>query len=328
MEKDLKAKYNKEIVEKLLKRFRVNYADADLVGTHQNYVYKAQVDGHNIYIRITLNNHRSVEQIKAEIDMIQYLSARELDVAKPIASVNSNFVETMVDENTLFIAVAFTEANGLGFGWYRWNSNIPYRVGVMTGKLHNILEDYAPRTKDRPTWFENTFIENAMQYLPSDHEKVIEELKSLIKEISQLPQPKSAYGLIHGDIVACNYHMTEDSISLFDFDEASYCWFLNDIAISTFYDSLTLRGNIDIEGTKKSFVTFIKGYQSVRPIDKYWLQKLPLFIRLREIILYVSIHQSKDVTNLSEWARIFMDGRKERIEQGVPYVELNFEDLI
>jgi hypothetical protein len=48
-------------------------------------------------------------------------------------------------------------------------------------------------------------------------------------------------------------------------------------------------------------------------------------MKLREIDLYAVIHRSFDLDNLQDsWVARFMNGRKQRIEQGVLYLQTDF----
>ena len=47
-----------------------------------------------------------------------------------------------------------------------------------------------------------------------------------------------------------------------------------------------------------------------------------------EIDLYALIHRSFDVENLDDpWCARYMDGRKEKIENEVPYIEFDWDSL-
>jgi Ser/Thr protein kinase RdoA (MazF antagonist) len=73
---------------------------------------------------------------------------------------------------------------------------------------------------------------------------------------------------------------------------------------------------------------FLQGYARENRIDAVWLKEIPYFLKLREIDLYAIIHRSFDVNNLDDpWVAGFMRGRKERIENDVPYLDLDFESL-
>jgi len=54
-------------------------------------------------------------------------------------------------------------------------------------------------------------------------------------------------------------------------------------------------------------------------------RQIPYFLKLREMDLYVIIHRSCDLDNLDPWCASFMDNRKYKIENDVPYVALDWE---
>jgi hypothetical protein len=51
-------------------------------------------------------------------------------------------------------------------------------------------------------------------------------------------------------------------------------------------------------------------------------------MKLREIDLFAIIHRSFDINQLEDpWCVRYMDGRKERLLQDVPYVNFDFSEL-
>lgn len=73
---------------------------------------------------------------------------------------------------------------------------------------------------------------------------------------------------------------------------------------------------------------FLKGYCQENQIETEWLIDIPLFLKLREIDLYAVIHRSFDVENIDHpWVAMYMENRKERIENEVPFVEFDFSSL-
>jgi Ser/Thr protein kinase RdoA (MazF antagonist) len=73
---------------------------------------------------------------------------------------------------------------------------------------------------------------------------------------------------------------------------------------------------------------FLEGYRRENPIDPFWFNQIPYFLKLREIDLYGVIHRSFDVENINDpWVSNFMNGRKERIEKNIPYVDFDFSLL-
>lgn len=328
MEERIKNKFKRKVIEASANRYGCMYHNLELIGNHQHYVYKVKKNNGYIFIRITHQSHRQWKDISAEINWIKHLSSKGINVAMPIYSYNNLVIETIHDEDEIFYVVAFKEAKGKGIGQYPWNFKIPYTLGKLTAHMHVIAKDYIPiHTNKRYNWDKNNFINNASDYLPDNQFKVIEELNSLVAQIKVLPKYRDSFGLIHGDLVACNYHFDGNRITLFDFDESCYCWFINDIAIQLFYWSLTYRGHIDKEGAYTCAMHFLEGYRKVNSIEAFWLKQIPLFIKLREIVLYIAIYRSRNLNDLDEWSMNFMKDRRKKIEDKTPFIDIDFSIL-
>jgi Ser/Thr protein kinase RdoA (MazF antagonist) len=77
---------------------------------------------------------------------------------------------------------------------------------------------------------------------------------------------------------------------------------------------------------------FLQGYVKANPLDAKWLVKwlkeIPNFLKLREMELYAVVYRDFDIKNIDDWwiAR-FMQGRKQKIENDVPFIDFEFESL-
>ena len=148
-----------------------------------------------------------------------------------------------------------------------------------------------------------------------------------MQHIHALPKDNDSYGLIHQDAHAGNFFVDENgNITLFDFDDCVYGWFVYDIAMVVFY---MVTNHPDPVGFGTTFWPhFWSGYQQENDLDPAWLAEMPAFFKLREVDLYAVIHRSFDVENLTdEWVAAFMDGRRQHIEQNIPYLDIDFTGL-
>ncbi len=163
------------------------------------------------------------------------------------------------------------------------------------------------------------------QYLPEEDQQVKTVYAEQRDYLRDLPRDPAAYGLIHQDAHQGNFFVTESGkITLFDFDDCVYSWFINDIALVLFY---AVMGQEDQAAFITQFLTgFLPGYMSEHHLDPVWFKEIPNFLKLREIDLYAVIHRSFDVKNLDDpWCVRYMDGRKERIEGKIPYLDYDFD---
>jgi Ser/Thr protein kinase RdoA (MazF antagonist) len=164
-------------------------------------------------------------------------------------------------------------------------------------------------------------------WLPTSESSVYGKYCDLYTYLSELPRIGDSYGLIHQDAHAGNIFVDmSGGITLFDFDDCCYSWYMNDIAIVLFYAA---NGEEDPEAFTHSFMRqFIRGYVRENDIDQEWLREIPHFLKLREIDLYAIIHRSFDVDNIEDrWVASFMKNRKEKILNDVPFIDYDFGEL-
>ena len=86
------------------------------------------------------------------------------------------------------------------------------------------------------------------------------------------------------------------------------------------YDNLSKHGIAELIMTN-----LMEGYREENKLANFWVEKMPLFLKLRELTLYLVIYRSFDVENLKDpWCTAFMRNRREKIEKGIPFLDYNF----
>jgi Ser/Thr protein kinase RdoA (MazF antagonist) len=203
------------------------------------------------------------------------------------------------------------------------------RYGRLIGRIHALTRDYKPANPawKRPEWDDPEMLD-ILGWLPESESMVLDKYLNLKAHLDSLPKSKESYGLIHQDAHAGNFFLDDlGRITLFDFDDCTYSWFINDIAIVLFYIVI---GSEDQAAFTKEFMThFMFGYREESQLDAEWLIEIPSFLKLREIDLYAVIHRSFDVNNINHpWVAMFMKDRKQSIENEVPFIEFDFSSLV
>ena len=195
--------------------------------------------------------------------------------------------------------------------------------------MHALAQRYEPADPRwrRPHWDDPIMLDTE-RWLKPDDAGVLERYQDLMAYLGRLPRddPRT-YNLIHQDAHAGNFFIDETgTITLFDFDDCVYGWLIYDIAMVIFY---VIMAREDVLRFTRAFMAdFLKGYTGENRLDAGWLGEIPSFLKLREIDLYAAIHRSFDVENLDDpWCIRFMDGRKQRIENGVPVIDFDFTSL-
>lgn len=328
MEQAIRSRFNDEVYRELLRRHRIEENSIRPLGGFESFVYQFVRENKEYILRISHTGlRRSKGQIAAEVDFINYLAEHGVPAARAVPSPAGNLLEAAVDTDPDFVAVAFEKAPGGPPPREIWTPGFFARYGQVMGKMHRLTMDYVPSDKDnrRPDGMED--LEGfAERFLPPSETEVMEKWNRLLAYMEKLPRDQDAYGLIHQDLHGGNFFVDADgNITVFDFDDCQYFWFAHDIAMALFYVvPHHCVEKEDQENARQFLEHFLQGYRSEYELKKKWILEIPTFLSLREMDLYIAIHRSMDLDHLTPWCASFMENRREKILQGIPYVDLGW----
>lgn len=329
LEEGIKARYNNTILEDAMRRYGISRDRIRELDGFESFIYEFDRDPGAYILRIGHSARRSESLIRGEVDWMNYLADGGASVARAVLSENGNLVEAFPDgHGEHFLATAFVRAAGMRPREAGWTPSLFETYGETLGRMHALTKVYRPPDPawKRPEW-DDPAIQDIQRNLPPGETGVLEKYRALIKYLKTLPKTRDSYGLIHFDAHGANFLVDEEGrITLFDFDDCSYGWFIYDIAIVLFY---MVVGRGDVQAFTEEFMScFLRGYRRENRLNPRWLKEIPRFLKMREIDLYAVIHRSFDVNDLRDkWCARYMQGRKQRIEHGVPYINYDFESL-
>jgi Ser/Thr protein kinase RdoA (MazF antagonist) len=334
MDKQLKDKFNDAILQEAMRRYDITADQIHPLHGFENFIYEFRRGRDAYVLRLNHTMRRSVPMICGEVDWINYLAAGGASVAKAVPSPAGNLVELIDDgQGGFFLATAFVKAPGKPPWEAGWTPERYETYGRLIGRMHALTKQYEPPDS---AWkrgdSEEEIAEEIKDFLPASEALALQKYQVLMDHVRTLPKDRDSYGLIHYDAHEANIFIAEDgTITLFDFDDMGYNWFIGDIAMVVFYKVTDLEDRIPdrIAHTREFMPHFLHGYSQENQLDPAWLKEIPIFLKLREILLYAVIHRSLDVNNLddSPWIAHFMNGRKHKIEQDIPYIDFDFESL-
>jgi Ser/Thr protein kinase RdoA (MazF antagonist) len=328
MEQLIKDRYNDTILQKAMQRFGISKDQIQLLDSFESFIYKFERGSGSYILRIAHSSRRNEDLIQGEVDWINYLVEGGVSAAKAILSENENLVEAIEDNHGgYFLATAFVKALG-GPPWELWSPTLYETYGRLIGQIHSLSKQYQPARSawKRPAWDAEMF-EFVDRYLPESESIAKKKYKDVCAYVNSLPKGRDEYGMTHQDPHGNNLFVDEaGQITLFDFDECAYNWFINDIAVVLFY---IVQDAEDWPAFTEEFMAhFLRGYTQVCTLDPKWLKEIPNFLKIRELELYAVMHRDFDVTNIEdEWCARFMQGRKLKIEKDVPYIDFDFNSL-
>ncbi|MBC7870007.1 MAG: phosphotransferase [Chitinophagaceae bacterium] len=264
-------------------------ADAAILehlGDFGNSVYSFYIAGEKVILRLTDPKDRSQPVNEAELDFLLHLHRSGVQANIPITSLNRNFVETVIIEDIPLLASVFTYAPGVQVDQNSiyWQQAFFKAWGKTLAQIHQAASTYEPAVEGkRWHWIEEDLIANARHYIPKNDTPSLQELDTLIERLHRLPINRETYGLIHADLGARNFHYDPQiGITVFDFGNCCYHWFISDIAIAL----STLRHYPKSERDQyHSWI--IAGYEAISALEPDLHSQLSLFIRLRILYVYL-----------------------------------------
>jgi Ser/Thr protein kinase RdoA (MazF antagonist) len=328
VEQRIKDLYNDEILQETIHRFGVSKDEIHILDSFESFIYEFKNDSGEFILRISHSIRRNEALIQGEVDWINYLADHGISVARAILSEAGNLVEAILDqEGGEFLATAFVKAEGKP-PWGRWTPQLYESYGELIGKMHSLTKHFQPLQPERkrPEWDDPIF-DFVEQFLPDNEFITRKKYEIVSKHVNTLPKNIENYGLIHQDAHGANLLIDEDgNITLFDFDDCGYSWYINDIAIVLFY--IVMESDDWTAFTQDFMVHFLRGYIKHCPIDLEMLKEIPYFLKIREIELYAVIQRDFDLTNIEDsWAKRYMENRKYKIENDVPFIDFDFQSL-
>jgi len=267
-----------------------------------------------------MTGDRTEEDYLAETAFVHFLAQNGASVADVIPSVNGKLVERVpVGDREAFVS-CFEYAKGMliSDNDYRYREGHPlteyfYNTGKTLGRIHKLSKQYGAGCH-RQDYFEKynlTYIDELLaDELRSDemladefHSNEVHSNEVLSDEVfsdkyatlkaaiakrleafRKLPKNQEEYGLVHFDFSDGNYHidMETGKITVFDFDNCLYCWYMFDLANLWTHGVGWYQAEKDKAkrslGMQEYFNTVLEGYRSETAISADMLQQLPLFI--------------------------------------------------
>ncbi|MBM7659642.1 Ser/Thr protein kinase RdoA (MazF antagonist) [Bacillus mesophilus] len=328
MEQSVDRLFSEDLVHKAGQGYGADTKEYRKLGDFESYIFEVSYHGKPTILRLTHSSHRSPGQIEAELEWVNYLHQNGVNVSKPYSSSEGSYVVTLPVEGSFFYASLFEKAPGnrIEIQSEMFNDNLFYEWGRTTGQLHRLTTSFEPSGVKRPQWDEEELLypEKVLPFTDLQFNKVADQLVHTVKS---LPKSKETYGLIHSDIHSGNFFLHEGKLQLFDFDDSQYFWFVHDIAIPIYYSAWYKfqNGNKQerTEFSKVLLEQFLKGYEKEFHIDHSILKKLPLFLNLRDLVLFNVFHKKMDVENANERFKALLGEIKGRILSQDSIVDLN-----
>jgi len=262
-------------------------------------------DEKKFVLRVSSLGDRTERDYLAETEFVHYLAENGASVADVIPSVNGKFVEVVSADDAsdareacdssiapVFISL-FEYAKGMLLcdNGYRYRDGAPleeyfYNTGKTLGKIHALSKRFTPANPNcrRSSYFDKFNMDYIESLIPDEYDDLKNAIAARLDEFKKLPTDTESFGLVHFDYSDGNYHidMKTGGITVFDFDNCMYCWYMFDLANLWTHGEGWCRYEPDVAKRdafmKHYFDTILEGYRSETPVAESLVEKLPLFI--------------------------------------------------
>lgn len=325
---EIKEQFTEEILNEAIKRYDINAESIRSMGGFESFVYEYQKNNTSYILKITHTIRRTMNYILGEIEWLNFLSSKGLAVSKAIPSMLGNDVEEIQSDRGSFLVISYEKAHGSEVTKEVWNDSLYEKWGEFMGKIHSATKDYLLSSEmyKRQEWEQEEQL-RADKYLEPD-DVMINILNQRMNKLMSLPKTRDTYGLVHADFHHRNFYVFEEDIYLFDGDDCSYTYYINDIGITLYYALCYPPKKFEnrAEYCKTFFRCFMKGYLKENTMTEDEITYLQDFIKLRHTLLYIIYHQTNDVTQMDEQTKRELKQHQCEISSDEPMIPIDFVD--
>ncbi len=262
----------------------------------RNVVYSCERDGAEArVIRIAFLADRDRKDYLGELEYVRYLFEHGGSVSNVVSSRKGKLLEEITFGDRTFWISVFVRAKGQGLAdnHYQYREGVPiteyyYNAGKVLGKLHQLSKNYTPVHR-RYSFTDKYNAESIERLIPASLPLLKEKLLALLQTLNGLDKSPECYGMVHFDYNDGNYAIdyTDGQITVYDFDNACYCWYMFDLASLWLSGVGWIQFESDADRRRKFmeeyFATALAGYRSETKLDNAMLEKLPLFIQVNQV---------------------------------------------
>ena len=292
------------------------------VGGFENLIFRSDERG-GVVLRLTHTSRRSVADVEAEVAFMEHLATHDVPVVAPIRSESGALSEefTLADGSPV-VTYAMTEAPGAIIRPIEWTDEHLVAHGDLLGRAHAAAASFTPSGPTRPAWTDPIFDPGTAVL---GDEEFTRAWKAGRARAAAAPGGETDL-LIHQDAHFWNVHVAEDgSLTLFDFDDCGYGSAVHDIAIVLFYWLLSSWDDHEA-ATRRFLDRVLEGHSRHVALPAGWPDAFDRIMQVREadIYLLVSLDDEEWGPDITKW----MDGRRERILNGVPLLGRPLAELV
>jgi Ser/Thr protein kinase RdoA (MazF antagonist) len=266
----------------------------------------------HLILRIYRAGWKSVENVKAELEVLLDLKQRGIDVAVPYKDRDGLYVQELLFPEGPRYAVVFMYAPGIKLR--QLNAESAELFGKKLAALHMASIDMEYPGLQRNYYLANVF-HNTMENISTvfTELKMIESLKALYFKMdtvfNAVDIDQLKVGICHGDPHFENAHFKLESgkVAFYDFDFCGNGYLLYDVGSFCHHE----RSN------EQNIMAFLNGYNQVLPLNSTESKMIPFFTALMKIFHLGTRAKNADGNRNPVWPSSEIRSKLAEIEKDV-----------
>jgi Ser/Thr protein kinase RdoA (MazF antagonist) len=285
-----------------------------LRGVSDTYIIKA-TEAKYVF-KIYREQHRLVDEIKGEIELLNLLKENGASVAYPITDTNGHQLQQFNAAEGTRYGILFSYAEGSPV--LDLNDEQLGTIGRQMAIVHNITSAIELKHQRKAYTVDSTLLSPLKNIVPAfkelsdEYTYLKDTADKVIQKLSLFDIAKFSYGYCQYDFMPKNFHFNQaGTLTFFDFDFAGKGYLVNDLM--SFFVHLFLHnytGKITNEEADRMFAVFISGYRENRNVTNEELKAIP-YLGVGFWIFYLGFQHD----HFDDWSNPFFGPRfiKDRV---------------
>ena len=269
---------------------------ATLINVSENHTYRIDAPAGRFVLRLHRPGYQSATAIRSELAFIDSLRM-SLPVPQALPGVDGELLQPVAAGRT---AVLFAHEPGIEPAEDADLLPLFRTLGRYAATAHAHVQAWnRPGWFHRPTWTIGSILDpdgpwGDWRQAPGVSGDVRERLAQADRELRErfagYGATSANYGLIHADMRLANVLVDGDHVTLIDFDDCGFCWFLYDLAASLSF--IEMRPDLDA-----LIAAWRAGYESRRSLSAEDVEMIGPMILLRRMALtaWIGSHADTDL---------------------------------
>lgn len=279
------------------------------ISENATFLVNDPISERSTVLRVNRPGYHSRRAIESELAWIRALREEEV--------VSTAKVLPAIDNSLVVVGRHFDgeERHGVLFEWVPGTEPAQDRLvrdfeelGAITARLHQHA-----RTWKRPDWFTrfrwdyDTSIGHRGHWgrwqdgmgMGREEQTVLARLDStLCERLEAFGTGEDRFGLIHADMRLANLLVDESAVTVIDFDDCGFSWYMYDLGSSVSFIE-------DHPDVPEMIDSWVRGYRSQGPLSKEDEAEIPTFILLRRLLLVAWISSHSETALAQEMGEEF-----------------------